>query len=211
MQKNTGYIKLYRSIQGNFLWDKKPFDKPRAFIDLLLLANHTDNTIVINGKTTVIKRGQYHTSRKKLADRWGWDVKTVDRFLGILKNAEMVTYTGDPFGITLTIENYSLYQGDGDSQKDSYRPTQRDNSRHTNNKVKNENNPLDTSLKVSNGSKKKETEPSKYVLRNDLWDDDPPKPQKPKSQYREITDAWDEPDEKPKKQPSKYADWNDKW
>lgn len=190
MQKNTGYIKLYRSIQGNFLWDKKPFDKPRAFIDLLLLANHTDNTIVINGKTTVIKRGQYHTSRKKLADRWGWDVKTVDRFLGILKNAEMVTYTGDPFGITLTVENYSLYQGDGDSQKDSYRPTQRDNSRHTNNKVKNENNPLDNSLKLSNGSKKKE---------------------KAASQYREIKDAWDEPDEKPKKQPSKYVHWDDAW
>lgn len=190
MQKNTGYIKLYRSIQGNFLWDKKPFDKPRAFIDLLLLANHTDNTIVINGKTTVIKRGQYHTSRKKLADRWGWDVKTVDRFLGILKNAEMVTYMGDPFGITLTIENYSLYQGDGDSQKDSYRPTQRDNSRHTNNKLKNENNPLDNSLKLSNGNKKKEKVPSKYA---------------------DWNDAWDEPDEKPKKQPSKYADWNDKW
>ena len=210
MQKNTGYIKLYRSIQGNFLWDKKPFDKPRAFIDLLLLANHTDNTIVINGKTTVIKRGQYHTSRKKLADRWGWDVKTVDRFLGILKNAEMVTYTGDPFGITLTIENYSLYQGDGDAQKDNQRPTQRDNSRHTNNKLKNENNPLDNSLKLSNGSKKKEKAVSQYreLGSDEDWNDEPPKP---KSKYREIKDAWDEPDDKPKKQPSKYADWNDAW
>ncbi len=190
MSKNYGYIKLYRDIQGHFLWDKKPFDKSRAFIDLLLLVNHTDGFTEVNGHTIKVKRGQRHTSRKQLADRWGWDVKTVDRFLGILKKAEMVTYTGDPFGITLTIENYNLYQGDGDSQKDSYRPTQRDNSRHTNNKVKNENNPLDTSLKVSNGSKKKEIEPSKYVLRNDLWD---------------------EPDEKPKKQPSKYVHWEDAW
>jgi hypothetical protein len=211
MSKNQGYIKLFRDIQNNFLWSKKPFDKPRAFVDILLLANHTDNTILINGKQTVIKRGQYHTSRKKLADRWGWEVKTVDRFLGVLKGAEMVTYTGDPFGITLTVENYDIYQGDGDTKSGHPKYTPRDNGRHTNNKLKNENNPLDTSLKVSNGSKKKEKEPSKYVLRNDLWDDDPPKPQKPKSQYPDRNDVWGEPDEKPKKQPSKYADWNDKW
>lgn len=169
MSKNQGYIKLFRSIQENFLWDKKPFDKPRAFIDILLLANHTNNTIVINGKATVIKRGQYYTSRKKLADRWGWDVKTVDRFLGVLKEAKMVTSAGTPFGITLTVENYGIYQGEKDTQKDNQRYTQRDSGRHTNNKTKNDNKSLNTPKRVFKDGEK-ETEVSQYADRNDAWD-----------------------------------------
>lgn len=171
MSKNQGYIKLYRCIQSNFLWDEKPFDKAHAFIDILLLANHADCEVVINGKPIVIKRGQLFTSRKKLADRWGWNVKTVDRFLGTLKGTLMVIPVGTPYGITLTVENYGVYQGGRDTQRDRGRDTRRDTRRDTNNKIKNIKNSVDTPLRVSTESEKTEKAVSQYADRNDAWDD----------------------------------------
>ena len=98
MSKNYGYIKLYRDIQGHYLWNEKPFDRARAFVDLVMLANHSDKKVLINGNLKEIKRGQIFTSRKKLADRWGWDVKKVDRFLRLLKGDETLTTDGTADG-----------------------------------------------------------------------------------------------------------------
>lgn len=109
-----GWIKLYRQIQDCFLWlDSEPFCKRAAWIDLLLLANHRDKKISIDGKPVVIKRGQYHTSIYKLASRWKWDRRKVARFLDVLESDKMLTQTRSFNGTTLTIENYSVYQDDG--------------------------------------------------------------------------------------------------
>ncbi|MEE1137547.1 MAG: hypothetical protein U0M02_03615 [Acutalibacteraceae bacterium] len=148
MSKNYGYIKLYRDIQGHYLWNEKPFDRARAFVDLVMLANHSDKKVLINGNLKEIKRGQIFTSRKKLADRWGWDIKKVDRFLRLLKGDETVTTDGTADGTTLTIENYSIYQGDEDTsmghqcptQRDSRKDSRRDSRRDTNNNDNNDNN-----------------------------------------------------------------------
>lgn len=147
MSKNYGYVKLYRDIQGHYLWLEKPFDRGRAFLDLLLLANHSDKKVLINGNLKIIKRGQLFTSRKTLADRWGWDVKKVDRFLKVLKDDNMVTAKGTADGTTLTIENYGVYQSDEDTTEGHQRPNQRDSKedttedsgRDTNNKDNKEN------------------------------------------------------------------------
>ena len=113
MGKNYGYIKLYRDIQNHFLWQEKPFDKARAWLDLLMLANYTEQKTIVNGTVQVVGKGQLFTSRKKLADRWGWNVKKVDRYLGVLSGDTMITVDGTPNGTTLTIENYSIYQCEG--------------------------------------------------------------------------------------------------
>lgn len=154
MSKRYGFIKIYRDIQDHYLWSEKPFDRGRAFIDLLLLANHSDKKMMVNGSLKTIKRGQLFTSRKKLADRWGWSTKKVDGFIKMLKTDKMVTAEGTSEGTTLTVENYSFYQSEGDTpgiyQGNSRGNTQRDsggNSRgntnkneKNNKKVKNEKN-----------------------------------------------------------------------
>ena len=38
----AGWIKVSRTIQEHWVWDEKPFSKGQAWIDLLLLAKHSD-------------------------------------------------------------------------------------------------------------------------------------------------------------------------
>ena len=173
MSKNYGYVKLYRDIQGHYLWLEKPFDRGRAFLDLLLLANHSDKKVLINGNLKIIKRGQLFTSRKKLADRWGWSTKKVDGFIKLLKTDKMVTAEGTAEGTTLTVENYEVYQSDGDSmgiyKGNNTGNTQGVSRGHTNNKEKNYKKSKDTHKRVSLDGEK-ETEASQYADRNDAWD-----------------------------------------
>lgn len=109
---NKGWIKLHRSIQECTLWDDKPFDKARAWIDLLLLANHEDKRIMFNGYPITIVRGQYLTSVRKLAERWGWSCDKVSRYLTVLVNEEMVLKDSNNNRTLLTIVNYGVYQSD---------------------------------------------------------------------------------------------------
>ena len=105
-----GWIKLHRRIQDCWIWDEKPFDKPRAWIDILLLANHADKKIMFNGNPIVIKRGQYLTSIRKLAERWGWSYDKVTRFLNVLISEDMLQKESDSNRTLLTVINYEVYQ-----------------------------------------------------------------------------------------------------
>ena len=113
---DNGWIKLYRQIQSHWMWQEKPFQKALAWIDLLLSANYRDKKIPINGKPVMIKGGSFHTSIAKLADKWGWDKRTVSRFLDVLESDGMLTQERSEHGTTLTIINYGFYQGDSTAE-----------------------------------------------------------------------------------------------
>ena len=110
---DKGWIKLNRQIQEHWIWSNHEY--AFAWIDLLLLVNHENRKIMVNGVPTVIKRGQTLTSIKKLAARWGWSRNTVYRFLNALERDKMVTRNGTPNGTTLTIENYGKFQDKGNT------------------------------------------------------------------------------------------------
>lgn len=60
--KNTdkNWIKLNRALIDNPIWKIKPFSKGQAWVDLLMLTNHTTGFITVkNGKLIEIKRGSY--------------------------------------------------------------------------------------------------------------------------------------------------------
>lgn len=106
-----GWIKIHRKLQECGIWtDTEPFDRRSAWIDLLLLSNHEEKTLIVKGKTLKVSRGQRYTSTLKLADRWHWSVNRVRRFLALLEEQEMITTERTPNGITVTIVNYSIYQ-----------------------------------------------------------------------------------------------------
>ena len=107
---DRGYIKLDRKLLENELWKEKPFDKARAWVDLLLLANYKDFEVIHNGQTVKRKRGEVNTSLPWLADRWGWSINKVRRFLGTTNEYGMSTTNGYANGTTITIENYAKYQ-----------------------------------------------------------------------------------------------------
>lgn len=109
---NRGFIKIYRKIEDNVLWlaSDEPFDSRSAWIDLVLLANHKDNTFKLGMQTIKVKRGQKWTSSKKLADRWTWSRQKVMKYLHMLQNEGMIYLETSNRGLLITIVNYSVYQ-----------------------------------------------------------------------------------------------------
>ncbi len=125
---DSGWIKLYRKIRENSLWqEQRKFSKFEAWLDLLLSANHAPAKVIIGIKIVIVNRGQFLTSKSALAKRWGWNWKTVDGTLEVFKQAEMLdshSSNETESGYTLiTIRNYSKYQdkesGPLDSRGDS--------------------------------------------------------------------------------------------
>ncbi|HAB7107249.1 TPA_asm: DnaD domain protein [Listeria monocytogenes] len=107
---SSGWIKIYRSLQEHWIWENEKYLK--WWLDLLLLANHQDRDILINGELITIKRGQKHTSELWLSNRWNTDRKQVRKFLELLKKNDMITITKSrQKGTTYEISNYNDFQG----------------------------------------------------------------------------------------------------
>lgn len=143
---NKGWIRIHRQLQDSEIWmQSQPFDMRSAWIDLLLLANHEDKTIIFDYQPFVIKRGQYLTSVRSLSNRWKWSKDRVLKFLRLLTQLQMITKDSNNQRTLLTIENYDKFQGSQDTEQDtgtdtsSY--TERTQNGHgfaTNKNVKNE-------------------------------------------------------------------------
>lgn len=108
---DKGWIKLHRQLQECPIWYGERFSKGQAWVDLLLLANHRDKKILFNGEMIVVKRGQYITSTVKLAEKWGWNRKTVSSYLKLLEQDKMIVKLSDNAKTLITIENYEVFQG----------------------------------------------------------------------------------------------------
>ena len=116
-----GYIKLHRKIWDNaFLNAEERFNRMSAWIWLLTHANYKDGSFMKNGIMIHIKRGQLFASFVRLAAVWGWDRKTVRRFLGTLETEKMITVTGHQKGHLITILNYDKYQAFSDSENSEW-------------------------------------------------------------------------------------------
>lgn len=123
--KNRGWIKLYRSIQDNPLWNEKPFDKARAWIDLLLMANHEDRYV----GSIKVEAGSFITSMQKLAERWGWSRSAVIRYMNRTQSEHMVILKADTKRTLVSVVNWASYQG-GRTQSGHKADTNRTQSGH---------------------------------------------------------------------------------
>lgn len=109
--KHQGWILLYRSIRDHWIWNRdRVFDQTHAWIDILLDVNHEERKIILDGRPMIIGRGQKWTSARTLADRWGWSVNKVRRFLSCLECDSMVTLERHTNGTLLTVVNYDNFQ-----------------------------------------------------------------------------------------------------
>ena len=118
-----GWIKIHRQIQDCFIWKEKPYDKARAWIDLLLSANHRDKKLLIDNDVVVIARGSYMTSTVKLADRWGWSRNKVLRFLNVLESEQMLNTKRTQNGTLITIVKYDDFQCSDTADETTYGTT----------------------------------------------------------------------------------------
>lgn len=108
-----GYIVLWRCIRDNHFWQDKPFDRCRAWIDLLMMANHTPGTIRARGISIAVDRGQVGTSEVVMAEKWGWSRGKVRRLLKDLREQGQIVQQNNNVTSLITIVNYDTYQLDG--------------------------------------------------------------------------------------------------
>lgn len=116
MADAVGWIKIFREIQNNWVWDDKPFSKGQAWIDLLILAKRSDEKFMSGNRMVHGKRGCIYKSILYLSDRWGWDRKKTRGFLSALEEDKMITLKAAAHGTTIHIEKYDDYQGTGTSK-----------------------------------------------------------------------------------------------
>ena len=134
----SGWIKIHRDILHHEIWSDKPFSKGQAWIDLILLANHSDNKCMVGNKVEEIKRGSFITSELKLMDRWGWGRKKVQLFLKFLESESMITRNANNKRTAITIVNYDVYQYQG-TTKEHQKDTKRTSKAHEQERKKNKN------------------------------------------------------------------------
>lgn len=165
---NQGYILIYRSIMDNpdYLPDRKKnekLDRVRAWIDLLLLANHTKYRDCTRGVFYTVERGQVGTPLSGLSERWNWSINRVKRFLKELENEKQISMQkvqGIKHLTTITtIINYEQYQQQkGEKRKADGRQTEdkRNTDESETNNVNNVNNVNNKKTKVKKVTKDKE-------------------------------------------------------
>ena len=100
------YLSIRRSLFDHWLWDKKPFGKGQAWIDLIRRANIKYKKFPVNGEMVHLKRGDILTSVVKLSKSWGWSETTTRRFLYTLRNDKMIVLKAENRFTIITLINY---------------------------------------------------------------------------------------------------------
>ena len=115
MSTDKGYVKIYRDIRDHWVWNDEKILK--AWIDLIMLANHSDAKTFFNGRMITVKRGSFITSVRNLAKRWGWGKDKVLHFLRDLETDGMIDRKADTQKTLITLVKYSFYQGGGQKKQ----------------------------------------------------------------------------------------------
>ena len=108
--KELGYFTLQRALLEHEVWLEKPFGKGQAWADLIGRANYKQAERLIGCDLIKIPRGQLVTSTRALAERWGWSVNRVVRFIRTLEATRMESTKRTRWGTFITICKYNDYQ-----------------------------------------------------------------------------------------------------
>ncbi|WP_242730359.1 hypothetical protein [Bacillus altitudinis] len=107
----TGWIKLHRAIRNHWLYEEdRTFSRYEAWLDLLMMANHTDAKVTLGLEIVEVPEGSFITSELKLMARWKWGKVKTRNFLKLLEDDGMIIKKSDRKKTTITICNYSVYQ-----------------------------------------------------------------------------------------------------
>jgi len=135
----SGYVRINRSVLEH--WIFKDAWKFRCWIDLISLANYSDQKTDIGGVLMVCKRGETLRSLETLAGRWGCDKSKARRFLKLLESDGMVVLKNETRTTRITICKYDDYQSDN-FESETQTKTKRkpdENQTNPNNKDKKDN------------------------------------------------------------------------
>ena len=104
-----GWAKLHRKIIDNPIF-KKP-ELFQLFNYCVLMANHIDKKIIMNGNETTVERGSFITGRKVIAKDTGQGESAIYKRLKVLENLKMISVKSNNRFSVLKVLNYCIYQG----------------------------------------------------------------------------------------------------
>ena len=108
---SEGWISLHRRITEHWLWKKsKPLSPAMAWIDILMVANHTEAKFCIGDTILFCGRGESLNSLDTWGKRWGWNRSRVRRFLKLLESDSMVELKPQQKTTHLIVCQYDSYQ-----------------------------------------------------------------------------------------------------
>lgn len=105
---NNGFISLHRKLLDNPI-SKRPYYLS-VFIYLLLNSNFKDCEYILNKKKTVIKRGYFVGSIKKISEYFNISISTVSDILNYFEADNMIKTTRTNKFTIFQIINYDKYQ-----------------------------------------------------------------------------------------------------
>ena len=113
MNKKQGWIKIHRDLLDSNFWKLskgEKLSKREAWLEILLLANHSTSKFMNNGIITIVERGQLVRSKGELSKRWNWNRKTTRNFLKKLESTQQITQEISNSTTIITVVNYEKYQ-----------------------------------------------------------------------------------------------------
>ena len=95
-------------MRKNWIWDDP--QKLKAWLDILMEANHAERKVNLGNEIIPCKRGQSINSILTWGKRWSWDRSKVRRFFNCLQNDHMIELKTTNRTTILTVSNYETYQ-----------------------------------------------------------------------------------------------------
>lgn len=138
--KNTGFIKIYRSLKKHWLW--KDAERLKWWIIILMEVNHSDKKTLIHGTLYDCMRGQSLNSLETWSKEFRCSIQQVRTFFKVLKEDGMIELEGMQKTTRLTVCNYDTYNKIQQTNNTQITDKQQTVNRQltTNNNVKNDDN-----------------------------------------------------------------------
>ncbi len=103
-------IKLHRQIEDNPLWFSEPFTRWQAWVDLLLLANHSDGFFYVRWNKIEVPRWCVWRAERTFQDRWKRSRDKVRKFLNDLEKSKNIIQQKNRLCSIYFIVNWDTYQ-----------------------------------------------------------------------------------------------------
>ena len=103
------FIIVPRSIFETDAFEKEPYSKREAFLDLVQMAAYERKDVFVSGHGYVAERGQLVVSQGYLAKKWQWSIGKVSRFLRYLERTKRCAISVDSI-TSISIVSYDSYQ-----------------------------------------------------------------------------------------------------
>jgi len=111
VKMSKGFISLHRELQDHWLWHSEKFTKAQAWVDLLMLANHKELSVIfIRGIKVEVKRGEIAWSEENLASKWRWSRPKVKNFINMLKAEKQIETRKTSAINILRLVNFERFQ-----------------------------------------------------------------------------------------------------